>query len=279
MIESIKTCSLQSTQEENLLHMEVGIVSEVGEILDAIKRHRFYKKEFNRINFIEEVGDLCWYISGFLYFSNYRLSDIESTELSLDSRTIETLTEHNMVRSLMSALSRNITLSSVRNVYLASIIPSLCKYVDITIEEVLDLNTKKLQDKINGRYKAGVFTSEESVNRDLEKERRILESIDKVQMIETLDEYQQLATKKLKFPAIHNDLYLISLLSEESGEVSKLFRKRIEEHKIVEIDELSLELGDVLWTITTLAKSYNLTLLKVAQDNLQKLKERGLLHD
>lgn len=46
-----------------LLHGSFGIGSESGEVLDAIKRFVFYGKPVDRINLIEEAGDLLWYIN------------------------------------------------------------------------------------------------------------------------------------------------------------------------------------------------------------------------
>jgi len=47
----------------NLLHGAIGANTEAGELLDAVKRFLFYGKEIDRVNVIEEVGDLCWYMA------------------------------------------------------------------------------------------------------------------------------------------------------------------------------------------------------------------------
>ena len=46
-----------------LLHASIGIATEAGELQDALKKHLFYGREFDRVNAIEEVGDLLWYAS------------------------------------------------------------------------------------------------------------------------------------------------------------------------------------------------------------------------
>lgn len=46
------------------LHMAVGISGEAGELLDAIKKHTIYRKELDRDNVIEELGDLLFYMEG-----------------------------------------------------------------------------------------------------------------------------------------------------------------------------------------------------------------------
>ena len=51
-----------STKEDLLEHMIIGIGTESGELLDAYKKHKFYKRDLNTQNIKEEIGDLCWYL-------------------------------------------------------------------------------------------------------------------------------------------------------------------------------------------------------------------------
>lgn len=46
-----------------ILHAMIGMVSEVGEIADTIKRWAFYGQDLNETNIREELGDLMWYIA------------------------------------------------------------------------------------------------------------------------------------------------------------------------------------------------------------------------
>jgi NTP pyrophosphatase (non-canonical NTP hydrolase) len=46
---------------KRLLHAGMGLSTEAGEFLDALKKHIFYGKELDRVNLFEEVGDLFWY--------------------------------------------------------------------------------------------------------------------------------------------------------------------------------------------------------------------------
>lgn len=46
---------------KRLLHAGIGLSTEAGEFLDALKKHIFYGKELDRINLAEEMGDLFWY--------------------------------------------------------------------------------------------------------------------------------------------------------------------------------------------------------------------------
>jgi NTP pyrophosphatase (non-canonical NTP hydrolase) len=50
--------------DTNLLHMVIGISGEAGELLDAIKKAVIYRKELDRNNVIEELGDIEFYLEG-----------------------------------------------------------------------------------------------------------------------------------------------------------------------------------------------------------------------
>lgn len=55
-----------STKEDLIEHMAYGLVTESGEILDALKKHKFYGRDLDIKNLKEEAGDLCWYLYQFL---------------------------------------------------------------------------------------------------------------------------------------------------------------------------------------------------------------------
>jgi len=93
-----------------LLHSAIGISTEVGELLDNLKKVIFYGKSIDYINLKEEIGDLLYYIA-----------------ISLDE-------------------------------------------LGVTFEEVMDKNIAKLKARYPDK-----FTKEKALNRDLEKEREVLE--------------------------------------------------------------------------------------------------------
>ena len=45
-------------------HMATGVSGEAGELLDAVKKHVVYQKPLDRVNIIEELGDLEFYMEG-----------------------------------------------------------------------------------------------------------------------------------------------------------------------------------------------------------------------
>lgn len=52
---------VSSERNIRLLHAGIGLATESGEFLDALKKTIFYGKELDETNLKEEVGDLLWY--------------------------------------------------------------------------------------------------------------------------------------------------------------------------------------------------------------------------
>ena len=95
---------------KRLLHAGIGLATESGEFLDAIKKHVFYGKELDRVNLQEELGDLFWYMA------------------------------------------------------------IACDELGIEFEPIMDRNIEKLRARYGEK-----FSEDRAENRDLEKERQILE--------------------------------------------------------------------------------------------------------
>jgi NTP pyrophosphatase (non-canonical NTP hydrolase) len=49
--------------KERLLHAGIGMATESGEFLDAVKKAVFYGKELDEVNLKEELGDILWYVA------------------------------------------------------------------------------------------------------------------------------------------------------------------------------------------------------------------------
>jgi len=44
-------------------HAIYGVVTEAGELMGAIKKAKIYGQDLDRVNLIEEMGDLMWYLA------------------------------------------------------------------------------------------------------------------------------------------------------------------------------------------------------------------------
>lgn len=93
-----------------LNHVTLGLASEVGEFADAAKTHIYYGKALDRVNLMEEAGDILWYLA------------------------------------------------------------ILCDICGCTFEQLQEMNINKLSARFPEK-----FNDVDAMNRDLEKERAILE--------------------------------------------------------------------------------------------------------
>ena len=92
-------------------------------------------------------------------------------------------------------------------------------------------------------------------------------------------EYQKKASKTAIYPKRYETIYPALGLCGEAGEVAEKIKKSIrdgldylQEEKFKE--DLTKELGDVLWYVAALASDLDISLDDVAKKNLQKLDSR-----
>ena len=99
------------------------------------------------------------------------------------------------------------------------------------------------------------------------------------------DLYQDAAEATAIYPDKGDNLYYPALgLAGEAGEVCEKIKKIMRDQKGFvtqeSAEEISKELGDVLWYIAALATEINISLSSIAEDNMNKLvdrQERGVL--
>ncbi|MFZ2390757.1 MAG: nucleoside triphosphate pyrophosphohydrolase family protein [Minisyncoccales bacterium] len=95
----------------------------------------------------------------------------------------------------------------------------------------------------------------------------------------TFQEYQEEARKTAIYPNKDNNFIYPTLgLAGEAGEVAEKIKKVIRDGNGIvseeKKEEITKELGDVLWYVANLAKELGVTLEDVAQKNLLKLQSR-----
>lgn len=93
------------------------------------------------------------------------------------------------------------------------------------------------------------------------------------------NDYQKEARKTAMYPNLGgNFIYPTLGLAGEAGEVAEKIKKVIRDANGVvseeKKEELSKELGDVLWYVANLAEELSLRLDDIAKRNLEKLKSR-----
>jgi NTP pyrophosphatase (non-canonical NTP hydrolase) len=65
-----------------LLHGAIGISTEAGEILDAFKKSIYYGKPLDKVNVMEEVGDVMWYCALILREIGYSFEDVAQININ-----------------------------------------------------------------------------------------------------------------------------------------------------------------------------------------------------
>ena len=92
----------------------------------------------------------------------------------------------------------------------------------------------------------------------------------------TLDDYQHAATRTINRTLTERDRLLDAAagLAEEGGEVLALVRKHAFQGRTLDLAALEQELGDALWCLGVAAASAGLSLERIAEANVAKLRQR-----
>ena len=90
------------------------------------------------------------------------------------------------------------------------------------------------------------------------------------------EQYQSLASRTAgTFPSWKEEAQCWALgLTGESGEVADLIKKSLYHGHVLKSDKLANELGDVLWYLTMMAKTFGYSLEDIASANIEKLRKR-----
>ena len=93
------------------------------------------------------------------------------------------------------------------------------------------------------------------------------------------DLYQDAAESTAVYPDKGDNIYYPALgLAGEAGEVCEKIKKIMRDQKghFTEdnVEQISKELGDVLWYVAMVAVEFNIALSSIAEDNLAKLQDR-----
>lgn len=148
-----------------LLHGAIGIVTELGELSEAIQKD-------DKVNIGEEIADIMWYLA--IFDRHYNLEQDEAREeVEVDDDLFIAASELLDVFKKKLYYNRDIDGSKVLlNVnFIHDCVYSLCDAYDLDIYQLRAKNIEKLQARFPEK-----FTVELANNRNLEVERSILES-------------------------------------------------------------------------------------------------------
>ena len=158
-----------------VFHGLVGIKSEYGELLSALKKE-VYGVGIDTVNIGEEIGDIQWFIAILLDYldeTKYFSSDFIYSNLSDTSNLIQS---YNDIIEL-APKTTNVNEASRSAVKLLrevhewnSYCLGTCQFLGLDINKVREANISKLKNRYPDKY-----TDERASNRDLTKERNGLE--------------------------------------------------------------------------------------------------------
>lgn len=168
-----RTCASLGDEKLDLAHMVLGIVSEQEELLQAIVKE-------DEVNQREEMADICWYLANYCTFRNYDFSKlVEEYQFGFETEDWEeNVCTFDVYSSKLAdyvkkyiAYGKSID-RELEERALCGIIYSF-QFEDCGFDFVKDLerNIKKLEARFPEK-----FSQEKALNRDLNTERKILES-------------------------------------------------------------------------------------------------------
>lgn len=156
---------------EKLLHATIGILTEMEEILDNYSEI----KVLDPVNILEEIGDVTWYLAILgreydliLPKSNIKSENPEKTIMSLIKKTLKILDFLKKKLYYNKEIDDDLFIEITNSILLDTI--EYMNYYEIDIHKSFDINIEKLKERYGDK-----FTSDKAINRNLEKERQILE--------------------------------------------------------------------------------------------------------
>ena len=165
------------SEEDNSLHMKMGLETEKGEFLDVFKKFHAYKKPIDWVNVGEELADYLWYSAGLITFS-LKYNKSEEYLDDLEERLKESFKELKKSFNEETVEKREAPVVVALNFYtdLGSSINDIykiyyyCLYADLDFWQILTNNIEKLKVRFPEK-----FTEDKALNRDLDSERKQLE--------------------------------------------------------------------------------------------------------
>lgn len=138
-----------NTDESQMkLNARMGLMGEMGEVVDELKKHVYQGHELNLANIKEELGDVFWYLAQYMKAENieYDLDFVIEVELK------------NKYESIIDNAEQVITSKSSIVKYESLL--RICRLLDFDAIEILSDNI----DKLTKRYPSG-FNCNDSINR------------------------------------------------------------------------------------------------------------------
>lgn len=147
-------------------HAILGMITEVGELADHYKRVWVYGKSFDRANFMEEIGDVCWYVALMAATLKYDLHTTASHEGDYPVGELKLIKD--LAWGVGNICNAPATAWSLQGVIRK--LQKLCALHDVDFWACLGMNIAKLAKRYGDKY-----SDQAALVRDLIAERELLE--------------------------------------------------------------------------------------------------------
>jgi len=176
-----RTCPTLEGEGVNERHMNLGVITEIGEAMDIFKKFLAYKKPMDLVNLGEELADMAWYIVNKCRFEELILDDNFDEVLAETKELVEErmFTKADLPAELKAEAILTLILvpycAPTNNMFSAPIVQlamlhHIASWFDLDFFQCLTNNIEKLKVRYPEK-----FTEEAAQNRDLEAERAELE--------------------------------------------------------------------------------------------------------
>jgi NTP pyrophosphatase (non-canonical NTP hydrolase) len=197
---ALRTAKDMGSAELNLWHAGVGLMTEVGELLDAYKRAIIYGKELDKVNALEEIGDMMWYLNLWIHHHGIDFSTVTARDLADVGDDLKPQATRDYVKAYPQiALTMNLTaavyclftvpidvarvnsldtgtiaqqarrLATATAGYTFALLGQVAQDLGGTVEACMEANIAKLAKRYGDKY-----TDLAAINRDTTAERGIL---------------------------------------------------------------------------------------------------------
>jgi NTP pyrophosphatase (non-canonical NTP hydrolase) len=168
--------------KELVQHALLGLVTEVGELADCVKKHAIYGKDLDKVNMMEEVSDLLWYLN--LYMVEKGIGG-RVVDAAVDAAVTITDKDKPLVGAelteavlLLAAITGSLTVEAADRgssdsdvvVVVSSILGAFLVGAGYTLSQALRHNINKLVLRYGDKY-----SDYKALNRDTVAERVVLE--------------------------------------------------------------------------------------------------------
>ncbi len=150
----------------DLLYLTIGLVGEVGEVIDYAKKTLYHGHKYQAEKFAEEIGDVCWYAAAICHNQGIYFADVASWP-AVAVKNDEIVLNPEKILNLASLCSPSLLKEHIENGTIQGPLIRLMKELKgvafeahLKFEDILNQNISKLKK----RYPKG-YSHKSSVER------------------------------------------------------------------------------------------------------------------